>query len=188
MRDFQHVGCSNSEGKKDNATTLLREAYSLCTTVSTLKRSLLKDDSKAQGKFSAGLELLKTQLQKVQSRARGQDYTTVCLIGRSGSGKTHLLNWLLRHDFDSKVEPALTEQKMKESLTVTVLDSFDESIYWTPQLFHLGSSLGTSDKQITSVLSTTRQARCQRRYIAGGRHAFALQKYLFTYSMVTMQE
>jgi hypothetical protein len=37
---------------------------------------------------------------------------------------------------------------LKESLTVTVLDSFDESIYWTPQLFHLGSSLGTSDNRL----------------------------------------
>ena len=88
------------------------------------------------------VELLCVRAKRLLRKVRQRLYTTVCMVGSSGSGKTHFLNTLLCSGLNvpSRTEK-LTDTILRQSLNISVVETFDRDICWTPQCTALGTSV-----------------------------------------------
>ena len=130
-------------------TSLMKNISILCTTINVFKHACIDGDVPKQEALVGTVELLKTQVKKLSIRLKRQMYTTVCVVGRSGCGKTHFLNGFLREGLDilPDSESEMKNEVLMDRLSITAFNTFGEGVHWTPQLSQLGVALQANVKK-----------------------------------------
>jgi len=142
MRAVSHIGLEED-------ISLLKNMSILCATINVFKHACINADVPKQEALIGTVELLETQMKKLSIQLKRQMYTTVCVVGRSGCGKTHFLNAFLREGLDVRPDSELgmKNEVLTDRLSITAFNTFGEGVHWTPQLSQLGVTLEANVKK-----------------------------------------
>jgi len=136
-RELKSAAPSTETGDHNNLRqywALLERLHNLKTaskSINQAKRVSLAETEKDA--FADTVKLYVDSLQDALQDIASKLYTTVLIVGQSGSGKTHILNQLINRGLNLSDETfVLTEAQVRNCLLVTVSKRSSDDGPWTP--------------------------------------------------------
>jgi hypothetical protein len=134
-RKFENpeTSCLHDNYSMGQNSVILARLHTLNIILETLKCTDCYFTQEETDDFTNTVFLIDKSIKDQLSAIKSEMYTTILVVGCSGSGKTHVLNNLLRGGLSlSPTISPLNEEQIRDRLIVKVIDNHDNGKYWSP--------------------------------------------------------